>query len=760
MPTAGLFEGMTMSHQMPLARFTDLPSWSLLSSLVAGLGLLAGCTTTATLRTVGYDIHAQLSPAEHQLRGETTVRFARQPGGPAMAKPIEIAFALNSALAVEDVSASGARVDNHAVRALEAGSGRDTGGKAPLSVHHLTLTQVGAAPQVTLKYAGTLVQDVEAGEKPGQVHNFLMAAHIANEGIYLDAGGGWYPSVYVDAETPHGELTEYTLTVDPVADMKLVAGATFDAAESERSGKLVWRTTRPVDGMVLVGGHHAVKEQQAGPIHIALHYTPPTDPESRAMIEKNTDLFLAAAVKYLDRYQPLIGPYPDREYTIVENFFSSGFAFPGFTLLNKVLFQMGPRALGHGYLDHEMLHCWWGNSIFVDPNDGNWCEALASYAANYYGYILDDDAAGARNYRRNSCAMLSRLSPEEDLPLGQFGREGGPSRDVGYNKGALVFHMLATRIGQDNFWAAMRDLTHDYTSRYANWHVIQKLCEKRGGQKLDDFFTQWVRRGGAPALQLVAARWNEARHTLAVDLTQGVPQFDVRVPLRVKYDDGSEQDVIVELRGGVASPRVKLDRAPVSVSLDPDYQICRELPPGEMVPSSATTRADKKLLIVRPAGELSPFYQRVVDAFVGEPGSKTVVQRTPADLKDEELQSQSVLILGDAVRPPAVQALLARAGCPLKWPAKGFALDDQVYDQQGQAVLCTRQHPDTPGAGVTLYYGNSETALGRSDLLSFYKDSLLIFETSSREVEGHKVYEARPVLRRDFESPQTVQVLR
>ena len=94
----------------------------------------------------------------------------------------------------------------------------------------------------------------------------------------------------------------------------------------------------------------------------------------------------------LERYEPLLGPYPAREFTVVDNFFSSGFAFPTFTLLSSAVIDMGVRSqTTHGYIDHEMLHCWWGNGVHVDPRDGNWCEALASYGANYYGQDRKSD---------------------------------------------------------------------------------------------------------------------------------------------------------------------------------------------------------------------------------------------------------------------------------------------------------------------------------------------------------------------------------
>ena len=33
---------------------------------------------------------------------------------------------------------------------------------------------------------------------------------------------------------------------------------------------------------------------------------------------------------------------------------------------------------------HEIAHNWWGNSVFVDTDEGNWCEGLTVYCADYH----------------------------------------------------------------------------------------------------------------------------------------------------------------------------------------------------------------------------------------------------------------------------------------------------------------------------------------------------------------------------------------
>lgn len=724
------------------------------------LGAACGCTTARSVNATAYDIRVQLDPETHAFQGQTTLTLHREPPRAIGRGPLTVEFALNRALEIESIVGEGATVSQHSVRSpSDADQGNERDRSSLLAIHSVVLDSVPKKFTLTFDYGGKLVQDVQAGERPGQIHNFQMAAHVGTEGIYLDSSGGWYPSLYRDPEEPaRGELADYRLTADTVDGMKLVAGAAFDARASARTGRLVWKSKYPLDGLALVGGPHQIKERQAGDPRIALHYSPPEDAEARRMIERHTDMFLDAAASYLDRYQPLVGPYPFEQFTIVENFFSSGFAFPEFTLLNRRLFQMGPRALRHGFLDHEMLHSWWGNSIYVDPADGNWCEAITSYGSNYYGYVLDEDEQGARKYRRNACNAFSLLKPEDDKPLDTFGRDNGAGRDIGYQKGAMVFQMLGRKIGRDNFWAAIRRLTAEYTGKYANWRTFQTLFEQQSGMELDRFFREWVHGSGAPRFSLRSAIWHNEEHTLEVTLDQGETAFELAVPLHLLYEGGTSSSEIVEIDETVATVQIHLDTPPTSVVLDPDYHVFRRLPSNEIMPTTRTTLAGRQLLIVKPRVDISKFYQTVINRFSAGKDTGDVTQLAVGDLTAEVPARQSVLILGDAVRGPLVQTLLARTDCPITWHESGFQIEDVTYDQPGHSVLCTVHQPDVSGGGITIYCGNSEDALGRSDLLLFYRNSLVVFDTTAKEVNGEKTYRSRVITRRDFESQQAIDV--
>ncbi len=711
----------------------------------------AGCLSHTDTRVTQYDIYAHLVPEEHHLIGRVTLHLQRIRQS-SLSGTLAFDFTLNRALTVKSLHSPEATVVEHTTRPLEP----ELTGQAPKqSLHHVVLDGAPETLSLVVEYFGTLVQDVSAGEQPGQIHNFTMAAHIGEDGVYLEPSGGWYPMPRRPADEPP-PLADYRVTAAKLSDIVLAVSATLDVSAVSESDELTWNTPRPTDGVVLVGGKHRVKVSHSGPIRLALHHAAGADPEAQSARNQNADLFLAAAADYLKRYQPLIGPYPFEQFTIVENFFSSGFAFPQMTLLSSALLDMGPKALKHGYLDHELLHNWWGNGVYVDPTDGNWCEALASYGANYYGYILDDEPEGARQQRRDCCNSLSRIKPEDDKPLGTFGRPQGAGRGIGYSKGTMVFHMLARKIGQERFWAALRELTAEHLGRYANWKTLQTLFEKHGGQDLERFFSQWVRGSGAPALHLERARWNVDTRILEVDVSQQEPPFDLDLPLRLEY--GSQTlDQRVRIDQTMNRLRLPLEQAPQAVLLDPDYEVFRKLQPSEVMPTAAiTSAAGGDLVVLVPSGELAEGYRRVIGRFGG--ADTTPRELVAGELEASQLVGRSLLVLGAAAMDPAVQALLERTRCPVTWQDQAFAVDGQVFDEPGNAVVCTDHHPDQPGAGITWYYGNSDTALGRSDLLLFYGNSLLVFATERRPGAGEAEYSSEVILRKDFESVERLEV--
>lgn len=709
--------------------------------------LTAGCAPfSSTLRPAGYDIDLALDPPAHGVEATVVIDLEPLDAGPA-ARRERVELLLHPDLDVIDVQAEGARLRSHSLR---RGASRD-GAVERAARQRLVFDAPTDRLRVTLRYRGRLYQDVAAGEKEGEIHNLSVSAHVSPEGIYLEPSGYWYPRLEApDDAPPETSLADFALAVRPPDGVELVAGA--ERGDDRDDGARRWSSPFPLEGLVLLGGPLERHGRSHGDVRLEAVLAP-----GKAAVAQD---ILDASAEYLDRYEPLIGPYPFDEFTVLEAFFSSGFAFPTCTQIVGSQLSEYKQYRRHGYLDHELLHNWYGNGILVDPRDGNWCEGLASYLGNYYGFVLDGDPEGARTQRRNQSNFLSSIEPEDDKPLGTFGLEDGAGRGIGYQKGASVFHMLERTIGSEALFAGLRRLNDERMGRHASWDDLRDAFERESGTDLGPFFAQWVRGSGAPLLELTDAWREPGGDTLAVTIAQGDTDFVLDVPLRLHYGDAHEDVVVlVDEPTDTVTVDCRCDEL-TAVELDPDYHLFRRLKPEEVMPTSSLTSRADELLVVVPDGELAEGYRVVLDARRraaegGDEGeARSIVVRQASELDADELRESSVLVLGEAGRHPAVAALLERAHSPLRWLEGGFGVDGADYEAPGQAVFMTVHHPDVPSGGVTVYYGNSPGALSNARVLGFYANSLLVFDTPAG-VDGVEAGDAMPraevVRRMDFE---------
>ena len=710
-----------------------------------------GCgPSKLAVRPVRYEVDVKLTPRDHILDARVSVELARLDPDPPAKRRATVELLLHPDLELELVDAHGATVRSHKQRRSRP---TEEFAVAPTK-HRLVFERPGDRLHLTLRYHGRLYQDVAAGEQADQIHNFAVSAHVAEEGVFLAPDGYWYPQVELPADSePSLMLSDYRLAVQHIDGFELVAGLERD--DDSGDGTLRWSSPFPLISMVLLGGPLERASRRHG--NIELHAVLAPGKESVA-----ADI-LDASAEYLDRYEELVGPYPFKEFTVLEAFFSSGFAFPTCTQIAGSQLSEYKQYRRHGYLDHELLHNWWGNGILVDPRDGNWCEGLASYVGNYYGHVLDGDDDGARKQRRNNSNFLSSIVPADDLPLGTFGLDDGAGRGIGYQKASSVFHMLENKIGREAVFAGLRRLTAERMGKFSSWEHLQEAFEQESGFELDDFFEQWVRESGAPALELIGAEHRTGAATLMVTISQGLTDFVLDVPLRLHYGDRAA-DVVVTVDEPVETVELACEpHGLTAVELDPDYHLFRRLKPEEIMPTSILTRRSSELLIVAPAGDLPEGYQIVVDFYTkavleDEQGPKQghQVDVRTADLVDtEDLSESSVLIVGDAVHHPTIREFLERTRSPVEWTAGAFSVEAEEYAEPGQAVFLTVHHPDLRDGGVTVYYGNSEAALSNARVLSYYPNSLLVFDTPEGESTGvesaTEMPRAEVVRRMDFE---------
>ncbi len=78
----------------------------------------------------------------------------------------------------------------------------------------LTVTVGGSPRDLVIEYDARLVEDVAAGEHPGEIHNRSVQAHVGPNGIFLSDGAAWHPRPLDDDGLP--ALHEISVEIEPL----------------------------------------------------------------------------------------------------------------------------------------------------------------------------------------------------------------------------------------------------------------------------------------------------------------------------------------------------------------------------------------------------------------------------------------------------------------------------------------------------------------------------------------------------------------
>jgi aminopeptidase N len=426
--------------------------------------------------------------------------------------------------------------------------------------------RVGEDIQVEVLYSGEIYDSLKVPSFSREFIANQTTGLIGEEGVYLGEASWWYPR-------RSGFLAPFSLEVTIPADYEVVSQGELEANEVAGGVRRVrWSTVYPTDVIYLIAGRYDVEQRDVDGVSIYAYFFPKS--------QDLKDSYLSATDRYIRMYTELIGPYPYEKFAVVENFFETGYGMPSFTLLGSSVIRL--PFIVHTSLGHEVLHNWWGNSVFIDSTSGNWCESLTTYMADYY-YKEQRGEESARDYRRDINKSYSNyVNTNNDFSLATFTSRTTPAtRTVGYGKGAMIYHGLRRVLGDEVFFQALRNFFRDHIYDYASWDDLKYAFEKEGKIDLDWFFDQWIEGIGAPLLHLGDVQYREGSPgTIDFTISQegsGTP-YRLEIPVILATNEGKE-DHLVELRSEEMKYSIESSGTPLSLSIDPDFHLFRRMDP-------------------------------------------------------------------------------------------------------------------------------------------------------------------------------------
>lgn len=486
--------------------------------------------------------------------------------------------------------------------------------------------------QLNLKYKGEIKSPIKQS-KENYARGFSESPGIIWEaGVYLAGSTYWVP--YFE-----DELISFNLTATSPAGWKTVSVGSRTLDEIKDNNHINrWESPSPQEEIFLIA---APFHEYSYPIGAVTAYAFLRTPD-----EALANKYLETTAQYMEMYRKLIGPFPYTKFALVENFWETGYGMPSFTLLGEKIIRF-PFIL-HSSYPHELLHNYWGNSVYVDFKTGNWCEGLTAYMADH---LIKEQRGQASEYRNETLQKFTDyVTPDNDFPLAKFlSRHDSPSEAIGYGKTSMVFHMLRRKVGDENFIKGMQVFNRENKFRHASFVDIEKAFEEVTGQDLKWFFDQWITRTGAPELVLDEVAVNSIRSSNNISFKlkqiQNEDVFYLDVPVVITTEKGIKTE-IVEMNEREVKYNISVDEKPIKIMVDPEFDLMRKLDPRESPPTFTKLFGSEHTLIVLPEKNHKNFkaYQSFVDLWIKGNENKFDI-KSQEELKELPV-NEPVILLG------------------------------------------------------------------------------------------------------------------
>ena len=297
----------------------------------------------------------------------------------------------------------------------------------------------------------------------------------------------------------------------------------------------------------------------------------------------------AVTRQVMEIFAPLFGEYP----FLTEKYGMAEFSWTG-GMEHQTLTSLGANVVGsqisssQSIIAHELAHQWWGDLVTMRTWDDIWLnEGFATYAEVLFAERFANLDPGE---------LMSQSYDDGQV----FGRLGGTVTaenladhfdDTGavYRKGGWTLHMLRHLMGDERFFATLKDYRQRFAFGNASTADFEQVCEDHFGDKLDWFFQQWIYAPGRPVYKVaseISPAGAEGNYTARIVIKQKQSQeipgradgvYIMPLDITVHYADGTSETRIVQDDKRKQVFTLALSKRPVSFGLDEGHWVLKKV---------------------------------------------------------------------------------------------------------------------------------------------------------------------------------------
>lgn len=381
-----------------------------------------------------------------------------------------------------------------------------------------------------------------------------------------DRARQWLPCI----DHPYDKATSEFIITAPAKYQVVANGLLVDVVKNaDGTNKTHWKQSVPIATWLNAIGVADFAEHDGEKLRGGVPLQTWVFPEEKGFTAGMED----SAKKAFEFYSDYVGPYPYEKLANVQAFGIGGGTehasaiFYGQNNLNA----SGPFPL----MAHEIAHQWFGCSVTEKDWDDVW---LSEGFATYFALLATEKYQGHEAFitgvkrARDTVLATERRMPGEAVIHVNLADMRRVLNQLVYQKGAWFLHMLRGRIGDEAFQKGLRAYYAKYRDKNAATDDLRAEMEAASGEKLEWFFTQWLKRPGSPVVEGTWA-FDEAGKKIVVDLAQVQEGEAFRLPFEVgvRAEAGGEMKISnVEMTEKKARLEIAAEKQPAEVVLDPN----------------------------------------------------------------------------------------------------------------------------------------------------------------------------------------------
>jgi aminopeptidase N len=516
------------------------PALALAAALLAlATAARAQAPRSFPFRATDYQVEVLLHPDDQTISGQAKVEFIAQQPARSVVVELHQDLRIDSILGPTGKPLSFERDNNYPLI---------------LTVGLSDVVAPGKTVSLTFNYTGPLSNEEDSPTRG------VRFASVDKTGAYLLLPARWFPLTNYPTNRYTGTFKitvpdNFAVVGTGKADPPNLMPGIGKGAPGQASYVFHCAHAAPVG--TFVAGNLQLSPVQSEGFNVSV-FTPPT--------QANTANAYATSLAhifsyYSDAFGPLEMKEDDAALTIAQmpDGSVSGFAAPGLMLISAR--QWGMKA-NDRLLSQLAAEQWWGDRVLPASASDVWLtDGLSRYAEAMYAEQADG-AAGLHKALEDFA--VGALMYEDTAPISQAARLqtfSNEYRSVVADKGALVFHMLRTELGDDGFTALLREFYKKSEGKNANLNDFEKIAMTKvpppvKGQppvNLVSFFSQWLNSTGVPEFKLEYIVYRTKKGFKVVGkIHQDLDTF--RMPIEIRIDTEGNPEIKKILVTGTTQP--------------------------------------------------------------------------------------------------------------------------------------------------------------------------------------------------------------